>query len=275
MRVLVTGANGYLANFLIKSLSSEKLELVALTRNALSSDKAKPFKACYTDIDKLIISEKSFDLIYHLASYIPYGHMDRISSELIESNVLLTAKLAMSYPNSKFVLSSSVSVYGQPLEQVISLSSPFNNPNRYGLSKIAAEAIVMNIEKFSIVRFSSIIGPGMKEVSFVPKIVNLAKNTKEIVLLGNGSRLQNYIDVRDAVRMLISEAHNSKSQIILGTSNESYSNLQVATLVSELVDSRIILQGEDNSPSYVYKNSNEFNYEYDLKRSLKDMVSHA
>ena len=101
--------------------------------------------------------------------------------------------------------------------------------NEYGLSKLWAEKIIQrNSKAFVIFRISSLIGENMKSNSFIPKIIDKALNNGKIIILGNGERLQNYIDVRDLSMMIEKSLNSSSNEILLGVTEKSYSNIQIA-----------------------------------------------
>lgn len=276
MNILVTGASGFLATYLIPLLKKQNSRIVGLVRNGDSATILN-LDCSYQSILSLTEHESTFDYVYHLASFIPYGHMQEKNQRLITDNVNLTAHLVLFYPEAKFILSSSVSIYGAPLSLPISKLSPFNQPDHYGLSKLASESIIMNLSRHSIIRFSSIIGPGMKSNSFVPLIAENAKRNKVIKLKGDGGRLQNYIDVRDAAQLCLLCAHDDVNCIVLGVSEKSFSNIQIAEVIQNLTKASIVFDGEDESPSFVY--DKEYYFEkigfataYSINETLKDIL---
>ena len=95
----------------------------------------------------------------------------------------------------------------------------------------------------------------MPKTSFVPIIQEQAQKNGVIKIVGNGERRQNYIDVRDVVRLF---AHimslpkeNSNKLILIGGGVRSIKNIKIAELTAELTGARIEKSGIDNSPSFV------------------------
>jgi UDP-glucose 4-epimerase len=248
-RILITGANGFLGSHVAKHLQRghHVVGLVRQRHALLPSE----FTDVYTDVDELVRHEPAFDEVYHLASFVPSGKDNTAQGAYIDSNVLLTAALVKRYWSARFVFSSSVSVYGVPVSNPLHVTSPFNNPGLYGLSKLAGEAIVMNHPNYAIVRFSSIVGPGMKPHTFIPQLVKQARSGV-MKIFGDGSRKQNYIDVRDAAALLWQCGQGTDPIVTLGVALKSYTNLEVAQILAEKTSSKIEFEGEDNSPSFVY-----------------------
>ncbi len=139
-------------------------------------------------------------------------------------------------------------------DSVIYENSSFNNPDNYALSKLSAEFIVRLCTNYQIIRFPSIYGADMTHKTFIPKLLEQAKKEK-ITLYGDGARMQNYINVEDAVGYLISASNQKESGIYLGVFNRSYSNKEVAKCVHKFIPKcKIQYIGKDNSPSFVYNN---------------------
>lgn len=246
--VLITGANGFLARSLARQMHGE-WHMIGLVRP--EAGLPSNCHATYDSIDNLISDCGAVDVVMHLAARIP-SRQNTEPADLVATNVDLVATLVKAYPAARHVLASSVSVYGIPKSLPITITTSPNQPNSYGLSKLAAEQRVHKASSYSIIRFSSLIGVGMKSGTFIPTIISAARLGK-IELIGNGERLQNYLDIDDAASICIQAAASKQSFVALGVSHHSYSNNYVAALVAELTGASISRCGEDPSPSYVYE----------------------
>lgn len=245
MKVLLTGATGFLGSYVLNMLLDRKDQVTCLIHQK---------DLCVSGIKKAYALgdlEKDYEVIYHTAAYIPYGQMDANCDLLFKVNVDLTYALLQSNPTARFVFPSSTSVYGALLNK-IHLDSGLDKSNPYAASKIAAEKGVSDHPSFSIIRFTSLVGKGMKPVTFLPKIILEAKGKSKITLFGDGSRLQNYLDIRDAAQLFVRAGLRTKNLIFLGVSDMSHSNLEVAKKVSSLTGAEIEKVGQDPSVSKVY-----------------------
>ncbi len=275
-KTLLVGPNGYLASHLL-SILKETDGIVPIGLGVL--DEPAPGVAEYfTDVVRLKQAHPEFGTIYLLGSYIPYGSYHVPSPEFVRSNIQLVAQLSMLYPEARIVFSSSVSVYGQPLQLPLDTHSPFNNPDLYGMSKLAGEAIVRNHKSHGILRFTSIIGPGMRVQTMVPKMIAAAK-AGTITVWGDGSRCQNYVDVRDAAAMCRAVANSQENYIALGAGPGDHTNLEVAQLLASITGAKVEFTGEDNAPSFAYDTAESyrllnFSPRFPLERTLRDMIGH-
>jgi UDP-glucose 4-epimerase len=271
-RVLIVGAFGFLGTHLQQVLQRNQGTILLTMGRGLKSAMS------FNDIETLKRSEPRIDVIYILAAHIPYGHFNVPDKFLVSTNVQLVLELSLAYPDSKIVFASSVSVYGTPLQTPLKINSPFNDPDLYGLSKLAGESIVSNHKRYAIIRFTSLIGAKMKPVSMIPKMVESARSIGEITVLGNGKRSQNYVDIRDAASMCTA-AENAEINIkVLGVGDRSYTNLEVASIIQGFTGAEIKFKGEDSSPSFEYDfeesyKALNFKPAYSLQQSISEMIN--
>lgn len=272
-KVLITGGDGFLADHLDRLLVSHGVTPYRLFNRSTHLTRRR---TDFDSLEQLVSMEPSFDTIFHLAAYIPYGKMEEADTRLVSGNIALTNSLSQAFTGAHLVYSSSVSVYGHP-EGIIRLDSPFRNPSLYGLSKLAAEVIVRNHPSYSIIRFTSLVGPGMKSNSFVPLVLMDALGSRFVRLFGDGSRLQNYLDVRDAARLCLAAARAREKEIILGVAGRSYSNREMAECIASITGAAIDYSGIDQGESFVYDwvYPERLDYEpsIDILMTIRDMIS--
>lgn len=277
--LLITGANGFLARAVVRQIYNDcqmysNWQLTALVRPGTSTH--SHFHTTHESVDNLISDLDRVDVVMHLAACIP-SPISAAPPELMPVNVDLVAKLVHAYPDARHVLASSVSIFGVPVSLPLVIDSPPCQPTEYGLSKLAAECLVRKMPQHAVIRFSSLIGVGMKVGSFIPSVVSAARAGK-IHLLGNGERLQNYLDIDDAALMCLQAAICKKSFVALGIGERSYSNNEVVSILAELTGASIVREGDDHSPSYVYEFRDSIDLgkrRVNLKESLEKMVNQA
>lgn len=209
MKVLVTGANGFVGPFLIKELEAHNHSVVALTKELV--DLREP------DQIASYISEAQPDAVIHLAalSHVPTCNND--FAKTLAVNVYGTENVLRAVINlkqkCKFIFASTAHVYGsiEAKDLPISEDCPTAPNNNYALSKLLAEEVVFKYARTSdldyvIFRPFNHIGPGQTAdfvvPSFVQQIKELAKLPAEerIIKTGNLEAYRDFSDVRDIVR---------------------------------------------------------------------------
>lgn len=249
---LIVGSNSFLAVELASLLSKEnELNLIGLIHVSDENVNYNNYKIVYKDIDLLLQEQIRIDVVFIMGAYIPYGKFNVPDSRFVSSNIELVASLSKAFQKARLVYCSSVAVYGEISVGIINENSPFNQPNLYGLSKLAGEAIVLNHPSYAIIRFSSLWGKGMAPNTFLPKIVAQAKSSS-ITVWGDGKRLQNYIHINDAANMCVLAAKSNENCILLGVGVKSYSNIEIALILRSHTGAKIELINEDHTPSFIY-----------------------
>ncbi len=274
-KVLIVGSGGFLASHVAAVLRRQPGTLIIGFSRKPVADPA--LAANYTGLDSLSKEHPQFDEVYMLAAFIPYGRFNEPNKEFVDTNIGLVLKVSALYPAAKIIYASSVAVYGQVKDMPVLLDSPFVDPDLYGLSKLAAEAVVKNHDRFSVIRFSSLVGEGMKAPTFIT-LMTIAATAGTMTLYGDGSRLQNYIDTRDAAEMCVAAASQPVNLVALGVGQKSYSNKEIAGIIQQYTNAAIQFQGEDNSPSFVYDTAPSYhllNYTpaYSIEQSIKEIIA--
>lgn len=134
MKVLVTGANGFLGSWVTKALVNEGHEVFALVRpksdlSELEGINCKYVHGDVTDIPSLLAAFKGMDTVFHLAGVIAYKKSQRAAMEKV--NVLGTTNVVnvcREYKIRRLVYLSSVVAIGAGLtaKDVLNETSDYN-----------------------------------------------------------------------------------------------------------------------------------------------------
>lgn len=164
MKILVTGAAGYIGSHtcleLLKSgfdvialdnLSNSKYE--ALVRvEKLAGKKIKFYQADIKDINAIdkIFKDNKIDAVIHFAGLKAVGESSKIPLEYYKNNISGTLNLCeimQKYNVFNLVFSSSATVYGKPKTVPITEDFPLEATNPYGRTKLFLEYILKDIAK--------------------------------------------------------------------------------------------------------------------------------
>jgi UDP-glucose 4-epimerase len=275
-RVMVIGGAGFLGRQLCKTLAGQGKDVLCVARQrpaGWSGEVAPP-----EDLSQL---PDDFAAIYLVAAVIPYGRLNEFSAAMTQANIALPLMVAERFAQARLVYASSVSVYGQPLSLPIDEGHPFNNPSAYALTKLAGETVVRAHENHAVLRLPSLYGPDMTATTFLPIIIGHARQTGKITLLGDGSRRQDYLHVRDAAAMLAAAGSAAPIGVFNAVSGQAVSNLEVAQTIARIAGHvEIAFSGQDVSPSCIYAAEawrNAFNFEpaITLHEGLREMMGHG
>lgn len=217
MKVLLTGASGFVASYLIPELLAAGHELVLTAAHPRPMSFALeniPYFECDitqpSEVGKLIDATQP-GVIAHLGAVSHVGSADNDRSLLSSVNVVGTHNLcaaASSRGKTRiFLFASTALVYGGSQSQsACSESTPPHPVNAYGMSKLAAEYVVRSFGtdqfKTYIVRPFNHIGPGQSTdfvCSAFAKRVHDAPNAS-VIPVGNLDAQRDFSDVRDIVK---------------------------------------------------------------------------
>lgn len=140
MKVLLSGANGFIGRHVYDVLRSRDIEVDTLQHGA-------------------DIPVREFDIFIHSAGVVPSRTIGVSSGLLYDGNVSFTTRVAQYVNTKRIIFLSSTSVYGQHQGSVITESSPTVNPSVYGIAKREGENILLKSHpNVLILRLPTIIG---------------------------------------------------------------------------------------------------------------------
>src|SRR3990167_4744288 len=208
MKILVTGATGFLGSHLVEELANNDHHVICLVRNKSAKlpfnimNNIELIEGLLSDFDSLCQAVSNVDAIIHCAGLTKAKSVDSYYQINTEGTVgLLEAAKKYGSKLRRFVFVSSLAARGPSNE---SQMTPFIEcpVSSYGLSKLTAEQKVMQYNHYfpvTIIRPPLIYGPRDKELLWFFK---LAKHG--FILLPFGGHLKlSIIYVKDAVSALM------------------------------------------------------------------------
>jgi dTDP-glucose 4,6-dehydratase len=237
MRILVTGAAGFLGSHLCDRLIKEGHEVIGMdnfiTGNSqnLSHLAGNPsFEFIRHDVSNFIFVPGKLDAVMHFASPAspnqdsPFGYVN-LPIQTMKAGALGTHNtlgVAKTY-NARFLLASTSEIYGDPLEHPQKETywghvDPIGTRSVYDEAKRFAEALTMAYHRFHgidtrIVRIFNTYGPRMRidDGRVVPNFIQQALRGEPLTIYGDGSQTRSFCFVDDLIegiyRLLMSNVH--------------------------------------------------------------------
>lgn len=206
MRVLVTGAAGFLGSALVRALAARGDEVRALVRRpapALAVPGVALVTADVTDPAALRAAVRGVEVVFHLAGVRrATGPEEFRAVNAASTRTLLDACLAGAPGLARFVLAGSMAAAG-PSRTPRREEEPLAPVEPYGASKAEAESIALSYATrlpVAVARPPRIMGPGDRENLLFFRIARAG------LVLDFGDRPLSWIDVDDCARGLLALA---------------------------------------------------------------------
>ena len=257
MKILVTGATGFLGSALAEKLLAEgccvvgvaRREYGFLSKSVFENSRFQLVQMDLTKFDEAKLSHFVFDAVVHLAA-------DQASSpplswnDYVRGNIDATRSLIAYVKGNKIkqlILSSTFSVFGKPFcTDTINELTPPVPATYYGLSKFVAERIIeielaSSSTKGVIIRFPSIFGKNHLG-GIVYTFHKLAKENKPIDIYSRGERYRNLLYIDDAVNVIIQCLRYSNElnpyEVFSAGSRDSRRMIEIALMIRDGINSK-------------------------------------
>jgi NAD dependent epimerase/dehydratase len=260
VRVLVTGADGFIGSHLTEMLSAKGYRVKALSQyNSFNDWGWLEDVNCKDDIEVLNGDirdphyckhiTKDVDVIYHLAALIaiPYSYV--APDSYVDTNIKGTLNICQAARENdvKRVIHTSTSeVYGTAQYVPIDEKHPLQPQSPYSATKIAADAMAMSFYNafempITIARPFNTYGPRQSARAVIPTIITQIMNGKKKIKLGDVSPTRDFNYVEDTCRGFIALAESDQT---VGETVNIGSNFEISVgdtlnLIKELMGSDI------------------------------------
>jgi dTDP-glucose 4,6-dehydratase len=265
VKVLVTGAAGFVASHLVDSLLSDGHEVVGIDNfstgnqaNIAHLAEMKSFKFVERDIVTGLgdLEKVKFDQIFHLASPASPPHYMRLAIETMHVNTGATEML-LKYSTkngSRLLFASTSEIYGDPHEHPQRESywgnvNPIGPRSVYDEAKRFGETLLSHFHRNEgtdtvIVRIFNTYGPRMDpdDGRVVSSFIRDGIKGKPFQVFGDGKQTRSFCFVSDLVAGLLAAMDSGVTgPVNLGNPNE-FTLLELASQVGKVLDIEPVLE---------------------------------
>lgn len=310
MKILITGAGGFVGKYLIKELQKDTAnEIFGAVYNSTSDIKSlisddHIFEGDLTKLDfaKKLLESTTPDIIYHLAALSVVHNSSENAIKVLNGNTAVSYNVLESMrlfsPKARFVAICSANEYGAVSGQIrkIGETTPLRPLNPYAVSKVTQEMLALEYHfahglDTVILRPFNHTGIGQTEDFVVPRLAKqfiaieqgLSPATIEV---GNLSSIRDFTDVRDMVKAyrLAGEMCESGEIYNIGT-GVGHSIAQLLDIFNSLVSKKVdIIENRDLSRSadvpFLIADSTKFQEitgwlpVHSIERTISDILNH-
>tara|TARA_B100001996_G_scaffold351304_1_gene311228 strand:+ start:337 stop:1269 length:933 start_codon:yes stop_codon:yes gene_type:complete len=259
MKYLITGGAGFIGSHLVSEIIDNAEKIIVLDNlitgslsNINQFKDNKNFEFVEHDIQHHYEPKENLDYVIHLASCAsPVAYSENPINTLKSGSIGTINALGIARKfNSKFLLTSTSEVYGDPKESPQSESywgnvNPVGPRSMYDESKRFAEAATQAyITEYSvnatIIRIFNTYGPNMQldDGRVVTNFINQALDNKDITVYGNGQQTRSFSYIKDTVSGLLKALYYENADIFnIGNDNE-ITILELAENIIKLTNSK-------------------------------------
>jgi NAD dependent epimerase/dehydratase len=266
MKVLVTGADGFIGSHLTEALLSEGYQVRALAQyNSFNYwgwlediDSCEELEVVTGDVrDPNYCREicKDIDIVFHLAALIaiPYSYV--APDSYIDTNVKGTLNICQAAKDcgvKRILVTSTSEVYGTAQYVPIDEKHPLQPQSPYSASKIGADSIAMSFYNafklpITIVRPFNTYGPRQSARAVIPTIISqIASGMKEIKL-GDLSPTRDFNYVADTCRgyLELTKCDQAIGETVNIGSNYEISIKDTLDLIKDIMNSDVRFIAEE------------------------------
>ena len=238
MKILVTGAAGYIGSIVTRELIKEGHSVIALDNLEAGHKEALPPEAIFTRTDlrylerlDQIFIDHPIDAVIHMAANSLVGESMADPQKYFHTNLFCGIHLLdtmLRYDVKKLIFSSTAAIYGTPDKVPITEKQHIVPPlNTYGETKLMLERLLQRYSdaydfKFVSLRFFNAAGSSngsgedhKPETHLIPNVLKVALGQSEYIeVFGNdyptndGTCIRDYIHVYDIARAHILALEN-------------------------------------------------------------------
>lgn len=232
MRLLVTGASGFIGGHLTQKLVEEGYRVSAFVRETSDVRLLKELgvEIRYGDLmrpETLYEASRNMDCVFHLAAYYTFHGKKQLYEKLIVEATRILAESCIKNGVSRFIYTSTTEVIGPVSGGPGDENTPPNPTYEYGKAKERGEKVIKELGekglKYTILRPTGVYGPRcVNDVSYYFIMHILKGGTMSRLLPGDGNHLVHFTHVEDVVNghLLVLENENAVNNTYIIASNE-------------------------------------------------------
>ncbi len=279
MKILITGAAGFIGSHLSETLLKEGHEIVGFDnfdpfydreikeRNLEKSLSIGSFSLIEGDLNnsadmKTLFSGQKYDVVIHLAAKAGVRPSIKHPLDYTKVNIQGTQNLLemMKIEGIKrLVFASSSSVYGNSTVVPYNEDMNVNNPiSPYAATKVAGEVLCSAYRQLfgisaTCLRFFTVYGPRQRPEMAIAKFIRKAYNGESISVFGDGTSSRDFTYIDDIIQGVVSAVHTDLGYEIINLGESATIDLNsLIALIEKLTGKEVKKDHFEMQPGDVF-----------------------
>lgn len=207
MRVLVTGATGFVGTHVCRRLVDDGFDVIGFDQSPASGRPHRMVEGDLLDMEGLAAAVDGCDVVCHVAA-IGDVYLAAQRPELAAGvNVTGCAHVAEAArrADARVVYASTWEVYGEPRYEPLDEQHPCHPDHPYNITKLAGEQMLLSADRLQGVpvlalRMGTAFGTGLRPNSVFRIFIDRARAGDPLVIQGDGSQGRQFTHVADIAR---------------------------------------------------------------------------
>lgn len=241
MNICITGANGFVGNYLVDYFLRNGDSVFSISRIENTSKGVNNYRHLKLDLRNQFELPEKMDLVIHCAAIIPSREPD--TDKVFNENIKISEniiKAAVDTNSKKFINLSSMSVYGNINVRCVDEKIQSNNLNSYGMAKkeIEQKLSIISKEHFDLgisLRLPGIVGRGSHN-NFLSAVMANILNNRPNVVFHPEEKFNNIVHVSDLARFIEKLSEYKGRQIYQNLNLGSIEPIRIKEVISLLYE---------------------------------------
>ena len=254
MKIVVTGANGFIGSNITRYLCKQGHEIYGVYHKN-DSNRPAGVNGIFCDLSKGLEADVDADAIIHTAAKwydTASDYMDYVNGNIIATKSIL--EFAYRQNVKKIIYIGAVSSYGTVFDSLLKPDSPHIEPSDYGLTKLVAERMVRECGISNrIVILPGVIGKGCHN-NWLFNTASALYEGRDITVYNPDGVFNNIVDVKSVcafINLLLEDEGVVSDTYILGMREKIQIRQLVKLLADEYHSASVVTWDDSRSGFYI------------------------
>jgi UDP-glucose 4-epimerase len=224
MKILVTGASGFLGRHVVRRLSEDGFDVTGFDVDQSDDKELRFVVGDLRDPDQVLAAVQGNDVVCHIGAigdvYLA-AEQPSLAAAVNVGGTSHVADAALS-SNARVVYASTWEVYGEVQYEPIDEDHPRDPDHPYNITKLGGESMLMAAGRLSdlsviALRLGTAYGSGLRPNSVFRLFIDRARKGEPIKILGDGLQSRQFVHAIDIARAFSMACVSDVSGVALNT----------------------------------------------------------